>query len=77
MIDELRIWIFPVVLGPGKRCFGEGTIPVGLKLVASQVTETGVTLNTYHRAGAVTTGSFEFDEPTEAELERRERLAAP
>jgi hypothetical protein len=28
------------------------------------------------RAGDVDTGSFEFDEPTQAELERRKRLAA-
>jgi hypothetical protein len=35
-----------------------------------------VTINAYERAGDVDTGSFEFDEPTEAEIERRERLAA-
>jgi dihydrofolate reductase len=75
LIDEFRIWIFPVVLGPGKRFFGEGTIPAALKLVDSEVTKTGVTINTYERAGDITRGSFEFDEPTEAEIERRERLA--
>jgi hypothetical protein len=64
------------VLGRGKRFFGDGTIPVALKLVDSRVTKTGVTVNTYARAGAVGTGSFEFDEPTEAELERRRRLEA-
>jgi hypothetical protein len=37
-------------------------------------TRTGVTVNTYARAGAIDTGSFEFDEPTAAELERRRRL---
>jgi dihydrofolate reductase len=75
LIDEFRMWIFPLVLGTGKRFFGEGTIPAGLKLVESKVSSTGVTINTYERAGDIDTGSFEFDEPTEAELERRRRLA--
>jgi dihydrofolate reductase len=74
LIDEFRIWIFPLVLGTGKRCFGAGTVPAALKLVGSKVTKTGVTLNTYERAGAIEAGSFEFEEPTEAELERRRRL---
>ena len=76
LIDEFRIWIFPLVIGTGKRCFGDGAIPAGLKLVDSKVSKTGVTINTYERAGAIDTGSFEFEEPTEAELRRRERLAA-
>jgi dihydrofolate reductase len=76
LIDEFRLWIFPVVIGTGKRFFGEGTIPAALKLVDSQVSKTGVTISVYERAGDVEPGSFEFDEPTEAELERRRRLAA-
>jgi dihydrofolate reductase len=75
LIDEFRLWIFPVVIGTGKRFFGDGTIPAGLKLVDSKVSKTGVTINTYQPAGEVKPGSFEFDEPTEAEMERRRRLA--
>ncbi len=75
LIDEYRIWRFPVVLGAGKRFFAEGTIPFALKLVDSVVTKTGVTINIYVRAGQVESGSFEFEEPTEAEVERRQRLA--
>ena len=75
LIDELRLLIFPVVIGTGKRLFGEGTIPAGLKLTSGKVSKTGVTINVYERAGEIEPGSFEFDEPTEAELERRERLA--
>jgi dihydrofolate reductase len=74
LVDEYRLWIFPVVLTRGKRFFGDGAIPVALRLVESRVTKTGVTINTYARAGAVDTGSFEFEEPTDAELERRRRL---
>ena len=76
LIDEFRVWTFPVVIGTGKRFFGDGAIPVGLRLVDTKVFKTGVTVNTYERAGEVNPGSFEFDEPTQAELERRERLAA-
>jgi dihydrofolate reductase len=76
LVDEFRLWIFPLVLGTGKRLFGDGTIPAGLTLVDSTASKTGVTINTYRRAGDVGTGSFEFDEPTAAEIERRRRLAA-
>jgi dihydrofolate reductase len=76
LVDEYRLWIFPVVLTRGKRFFGDGAIPVALRLVDSRVTKTGVTVNTYARAGAIDTGSFEFEEPTEAELERRRKLGA-
>ena len=75
LIDEFRLWMFPVVVGTGKRFFGEGAIPAALKLVDSKVSKTGVTINVYERAGDINPGSFEFDEPTEAELERRRRLA--
>jgi dihydrofolate reductase len=75
LIDEFRVWTFPLVIGTGKRMFGDGTIPAALRLVDHEVTATGVTIGTYERAGDIDPGSFEFDEPTEAELERRRRLA--
>jgi dihydrofolate reductase len=74
LIDELRVWTFPVVLGTGKRLFGDGAVPTALRLVANEATATGVTISTYERAGAIESGSFEFEEPTGAELERRRRL---
>jgi dihydrofolate reductase len=75
LIDQFRLWIFPVVLGAGKRFFGDGTLPAGLKLVGSEVSKSGVTINTYERAGAISPGLMGFEEPTDAELERRQRLA--
>jgi dihydrofolate reductase len=74
LIDEFRVWIFPVVLGRGKRLFGGGAIPAGLRLLDSHVSQTGVTINTYARAGAIEPGEMDFEEPTEAELARRRRL---
>jgi dihydrofolate reductase len=75
LIDQFRVWIFPLVIGSGKRLFGAGTMPAGLKLAHSSVSKTGVTINTYERAGGIGLGSFAFDEPTAAEVERRRSLA--
>jgi dihydrofolate reductase len=59
LIDEFRLWVFPLVIGSGKRLFADGTIPAGLKLVDSKVSTTGVVISTYEPAGEVVTGSFE------------------
>jgi dihydrofolate reductase len=74
LIDELNVLIFPLLLGSGKRLFGEGTMPAALKLTASKTSSTGVTMNTYLRDGAVRTGSFALAEPTEAEIARRKKM---
>lgn len=74
LIDEFRLTIFPVILGRGKRLFGEGTLPGSLDLTESTTSKTGVTINTYVRAGAVKTGSFALENPTQEELQRRERM---
>jgi hypothetical protein len=66
--------IFPVVIGTGKRLFGDGTIPAGLRLIDSRASTTGVIVASYERAGDVKTGSFALETPTEAELARRKRL---
>jgi dihydrofolate reductase len=76
LVDEFRLWIFPVVIGTGKRFFGDGAIPAALRLVDSKASKTGVTISTYQRAGDIEPGLMDFEEPTEAELERRRRLAA-
>ncbi|MET0535602.1 MAG: dihydrofolate reductase family protein [Steroidobacter sp.] len=76
LIDEFRLLTFPVVLGVGKKLFGSGSIPVGLKLVESKASTTGVIMSTYVRAGTVTTGTFALEPPTEAELERRAKMRA-
>ena len=46
LIDEYRLFIYPVVLGSGKRLFGSGTVPMALKQVESVTTSKGAT---YHR----------------------------
>jgi len=58
LIDEYRLWVFPVVLGSGKRLFADGTVPAALRLTDSAVSTTGVVMGTYEPAGEVPTGSF-------------------
>ncbi|MDP9184238.1 MAG: dihydrofolate reductase family protein [Actinomycetota bacterium] len=58
LVDEYRLWVFPLVIGSGKRLFSDGTIPAGLKLVDSNVSTTGVVIGTYEPAGEIVTGSF-------------------
>ena len=74
LVDEFSVLIFPVVLGKGKRLFGSGTTPGGLKLVKSQSFPTGVIVTKYVPHGTVKAGDFQLAEPTEAELERRRKL---
>jgi dihydrofolate reductase len=75
LIDELRLWIFPVLLGTGKRLFANGTTPVRLKLVETKTSSTGVVLQVHQSAGKVDYGSFALEQPTEAEIERRRKMA--
>jgi dihydrofolate reductase len=58
LVDEYHLWIFPVVLGRGKRLFEDGTVPSTLRLMDSKVSATGVFMGTYQPAGEVVTGSF-------------------
>jgi dihydrofolate reductase len=74
LIDEYRLWVFPVTVGSGKRLFGEGTMPFGYKLVDSKTSTTGVLITTYTRDGEIKKGSFALDTPTEAELARRKKM---
>jgi dihydrofolate reductase len=75
LVDEFRIMVFPVVLGTGKRLFAEGALPAGLTLAESATSSSGVFMATYKREGDIKYGSFALEEPTQAEQERRRRLA--
>jgi len=64
LIDEMRIMIFPVVIGNGKRLFDQGTIPSGLKLIESKTSSTGVIMSVYEPGGELKTGTFALDNPS-------------
>jgi dihydrofolate reductase len=61
LVDQFRLWVFPVVIGSGKRLFAEGTIPAGLNLVDNKTSTTGVLMGTYEPAGEIVTGTFALD----------------
>ena len=56
LVDELRLKIYPITLGIGKKIFEGGTIPATFKMTESLVTTKGVILAAYKRAGKVKTG---------------------
>lgn len=58
LVDELRLLVFPVLLGPGKRLFDTRARPAGFTLERSLASSTGVVISRYVRAGNVRTGSF-------------------
>ena len=75
LIDEICLFTFPVVLGKGKKLFGEDAQPAAFVLKDNRVTTKGVTIARYERAGAVVTGDYAVEPPTPAEAARRERLS--
>lgn len=59
LIDRFTLLVFPVLLGKGKRLFGEDAMPVSLRQTRSKISGNGVFSATYERAGEVATGNFE------------------
>ena len=53
LIDRMHVWIYPIVLGTGKRLFAEGIPPQSFTLVESQTSATGVIVATYEPAGPI------------------------
>jgi len=74
LVDEMYVSVFPVILGKGKRLFADTAASATVKLAGSRASGSGIVINRYLTAGPVVTGSFEFEQPTEAELERRRKL---
>jgi len=56
LVDELRLKIYPVILGEGKKLFDNGAMPAAFTLTESHVTSKGVIIAAYKRAGEVVTG---------------------
>jgi dihydrofolate reductase len=64
LIDEFRLWHFPVLVGKGKRLFRDGVPPTGLTLGEITTSSTGVIMTVWTRSGPIEPGSFALsDEP--------------
>jgi dihydrofolate reductase len=59
LVDELNLWIYPLVLGSGEQLFTKGATPTAMKLVAHRVMKSGAIVATYRPAGAPKYASFE------------------
>jgi hypothetical protein len=66
---------FPLVLGSGKRLFGDGTLPGAMRLTDHEITSGGNVIATYEPDGGIAPGSFVTAAPSAAENERRARMA--
>ena len=75
LVDEHSIWIFPVVLGHGKRLFENSAPAHALELAESKTSGTGVIMNIYRPKGAVKVGSFALAESSPAEAARQAKMA--
>lgn len=78
LIDTLITMTFPVLLGRGKRLFGEGTPVDRLEMTDHRVTEKGTVVATYQPGGTLPPYPDEAPIPatSERELERRKRIEA-
>lgn len=75
LLDELTLMISPVVLGEGKRLFGEGTPPRTLKMTEHNVSDGGNIVVTYQPAGPVEIGTYVTEQPSEREKARQAEMA--
>ena len=73
LVDVLHQWIFPLTLGQGKKLLKDGVPAQEWKLTSSIISSTGAILASYVPNGDVKTGTFVPDNPSKAELDRRER----
>ena len=62
LVDELRVLTFPVVLGTGKRLFGDGAVPATMRLTESQVTSRGNLIAVSAFEGSPTYGSYALED---------------
>ncbi|HKY22900.1 MAG TPA: dihydrofolate reductase family protein [Vicinamibacterales bacterium] len=75
LLDELVLMTFPVILGSGKRLFGDGTPAQSMHMSEHEVTSAGNIIATYKPHGDVKPGSFSTTHPSAAELKRRDNIA--
>lgn len=75
LLDELTLMISPIVLGQGKRLFGDGTPPRRLRLTEHRVSDGGNIIAAYRPSGPVELGSYVTGEPSEREEARQAAMA--
>ena len=74
LVDAISIFTVPVVLGSGKKLFADGSAPHSYTLTRSRVSDMGLTIAHYERAGDIKVADTALDEPSKAEVARQERM---
>jgi dihydrofolate reductase len=74
LVDAMSIFTVPVVLGGGKKLFGDGSAPNSYTLARSRVSSTGLMIAHYERSGDIKIGDTALDNPSAAEQARQERM---
>lgn len=75
LLDELTLMVFPVVLGRGKRLFGDGTPGRSLEVTERKVTSRGTAVITYRPTGPVQTAAITPPSTSEREQARQAAMA--
>ena len=74
LVDAMKIFTVPVVLGGGKKLFADGSVSHTYKLTRSRVSSSGLMIAHYERDGEVKIGDTALDKPSEREAARQERI---
>ncbi len=61
LVDRLNLWLYPLLLGSGKRVFADGTVPTSLRLTESVTYPNGTVHLAYETAGAPTYGNLAIE----------------
>jgi dihydrofolate reductase len=74
LVDQISLFVVPVVLGSGKKLFADGSAPHAYELKSSRVSRNGIIVAHYERDGAVKVDDTALGSPSEAEKARWERM---
>src|SRR5262249_18631848 len=58
LVDRLSLWLYPLLLGTGKKVFADGTVPTALRLTESVTYANGALHLAYEPVGEPTYGTF-------------------
>ena len=61
LVDRLNLWLYPLLLGSGKRVFADGTVPTALRLTESVTYPNGTLQLAYETAGVPTYGTMTIE----------------
>lgn len=75
LVDEYRLWIYPIVLGKGLKLFETGTPPMALTCASSVTSPTGITISVLRPSGLVQPTPHDDETPNAVEQARRDKIA--